>query len=65
MPVDVRGQWSLLTGTLYGFGVITTLGCFIYIFILNLKIFIFYFLGYNRIEPKSLKSRLFCVVYGS
>lgn len=25
-PVDERSRWSLVTGTLYGFGVITTLG---------------------------------------
>lgn len=52
---DERSEWSFVTATLYGFGVVTTLGegkeirkCS----------------GYNRIAPITYGGRLFCIIYG-
>lgn len=61
--IDERSRWGLTTGTLYGFGIITTLGNHKNHFN-NIILVMRYLLGYNRIEPKRLESRLFCVCYG-
>uniref|UniRef100_A0A0R3S4U9 Ion_trans_2 domain-containing protein n=1 Tax=Elaeophora elaphi TaxID=1147741 RepID=A0A0R3S4U9_9BILA len=46
--IDEREEWSYLTSTLYGFGIMTTLGC----------------RCYNRIQPKTKAGRLFTIIYG-